>query len=97
MKFRISIDDSTRLGMVLSSLPGRNRQARLIELATFGLMASETSNSARGFSEVNPVRLEAHIKDDAKFKTPSSVSSIESTANKKAEDGIIDFGDLQNI
>lgn len=97
MKFRISIDDTTRLGMVLSSLPGRNRQARLIELATFGLMACETNNSARGFSEVTPVTLRAHIKDDAKSTTPSSGSSIETPANNKAEDSIVDFGDLQNI
>lgn len=105
MKFRISIDDSTNLGRVLASLPVRNRQARLIELATFGLIASETSNASRGFSELSPVRSNEHITDYAtatatastKATAPTSVAPIAPPASNMAGEEIIDFGDLQNI
>lgn len=97
MQFKLSVDESTQLGTMLAALPPRNRQSRLIELATFGLLVSSGSVTGLGFSAATAVRLEDQLMVHPKEPTVTSVNSSAPAVSLSVENGTVDFGDLPDI
>lgn len=91
MQFRITIDDYTKLGKLLAELPERSRQARLIELATLGLVLDKP-HSVVAFGEKEP-SIEVVSSNTVSLPKPKSSIPDSEQALPQNEVGVIDFGE----